>query len=353
VYDSPVRKLNIQFSYNKTFKKGSTYPSGGSWTESFRPDYTLSVWPHGLSDDEAKAQELAETQELIVHVHFDAKYRIEKLSSIISSLEQTDEEVIGKETSYKRDDLIKMHAYRDAIRRTAGAYIIYPGDNSIQKRGFHELIPGLGAFTLRPSSNKSGEDAIKDFLSQILQHFLNRASQRERYSFKTFDTHKEPPKNVISEPIPEAIGENRALIPDETIVLVGYYKGKSHLDWITDNELYNVRTGTGRGALSLDLNLISASYLVLHTTGEETTSKIFKIIKNHHKVYSAEDMKGLNYPNPGYDHYIVSMLDGKSESEFKEKQWDLKKLRGFNKRTVRYVPFYVTLSELMAVVVKT
>ena len=44
-----------------------------------------------------------------------------------------------------------MHAYKDAIRRTGGAYILYPGtDNQNPLKGFHEIIPGLGAFAIRP-----------------------------------------------------------------------------------------------------------------------------------------------------------------------------------------------------------
>ena len=50
-----------------------------------------------------------------------------------------------------------MHAYRDAIRRTAGAYVLYPGNDGDDKRfeefdhrGFHEVLPGLGAFAIRP-----------------------------------------------------------------------------------------------------------------------------------------------------------------------------------------------------------
>ena len=40
-----------------------------------------------------------------------------------------------------------MHAYKDAIRRTGGAYILYPGESEEwRKIGFHEVIPGLGAF---------------------------------------------------------------------------------------------------------------------------------------------------------------------------------------------------------------
>ncbi len=52
----------------------------------------------------------------------------------------------------KEPTCLKMHAYRDAIRRTAGAYVLYPGDDQPKtKKGFHEIIPGLGAFAIRPS----------------------------------------------------------------------------------------------------------------------------------------------------------------------------------------------------------
>lgn len=38
-----------------------------------RPDYTLSLWPGNISEAEA------EEQELITHIHFDAKYRLNKV----------------------------------------------------------------------------------------------------------------------------------------------------------------------------------------------------------------------------------------------------------------------------------
>ena len=50
-----------------------------------------------------------------------------------------------------------MHAYRDAIRRSAGAYVIYPGDE--ERTPFmehHEVLPGLGAFPLRPGATGAG-----------------------------------------------------------------------------------------------------------------------------------------------------------------------------------------------------
>ena len=48
-----------------------------------------------------------------------------------------------------------MHAYRDAVRRTAGAYVLYPGKPGDGQKfaGFHEVLPGLGAFAIRPDKN--------------------------------------------------------------------------------------------------------------------------------------------------------------------------------------------------------
>ncbi len=138
IYESATRKLEIEFSYNRTFIGANDYPKAGSWTRSMRPDYTLSIWPHGID------AETAETQELIVHVHFDAKYKVEKLNEILGDdkdlLVEKEDQRKGK---YKRADLLKMHTYKDAIRRTAGAYVLYPGtDKLYRKSGFHELIPG-------------------------------------------------------------------------------------------------------------------------------------------------------------------------------------------------------------------
>ena len=66
-----------------------------------------------------------------------------------------------------------MHAYKDAIRRTGGAYVLYPGDKSINKKGFHEIIPGLGAFAIKPKQGDNGTAELKDFIYKIIDHFNN------------------------------------------------------------------------------------------------------------------------------------------------------------------------------------
>ena len=69
-YLSKERELSIQFTYNKTFSSSKEISSEGSWTLQMAPDYTLSIWPKALS------KKSAEKEEQIVHIHFDAKYKV-------------------------------------------------------------------------------------------------------------------------------------------------------------------------------------------------------------------------------------------------------------------------------------
>ena len=161
VYSGAGRRLCVEFSYNRTFGVAKEYPAQGSWSRQMRPDYTLSLWPDGFSQDEA------EEQELITHVHFDAKYKVDSLVKLFGKEDESldDEKVAQRAGNYKRADLLKMHAYRDAIRRSAGAYVLYPGSEKEQSpfRGFHELLPGLGAFPLRPNQVDDGSSALARF----------------------------------------------------------------------------------------------------------------------------------------------------------------------------------------------
>ena len=205
VYRTATRLLKVRLYYNRTFSTSEQLDKSGSWTTAMRPDYTLSIWPGNIEEDEA------EEQDLIVHIHFDAKY---KLNSILLnekdpdethtfSEEDTDlseEELIMNQEKqeeekgiYKRVDLLKMHAYKDAIRRTSGAYILYPGSENKKLKGFHEILPGLGAFCLSPNSIEKDSKEIEHFLHDILTHMLNRASQRERISYHTYEIYKTEP----------------------------------------------------------------------------------------------------------------------------------------------------------------
>ncbi|WP_277633078.1 DUF2357 domain-containing protein [Avrilella dinanensis] len=346
VYDSGSRKLNIRFNYNRSFIGKKTYPDSGSWTTTLRPDYTLSFWPFGISETEA------EKQELIVHVHFDAKYKIANLTEFIerSTAKDLDEEKTeNRKGIYKNADLLKMHAYKDAIRRTGGAYVLYPGDKSINQKGFHEIIPGLGAFPVKPSKTDSGIGELKAFILEIIEHFINRASQREKIAYRTFDIYKNPPEseNVVKEPLPEPYNTNRDLIPDDTFILVGYYNSPEQYNWIQQKGLYNFRMGSGTGSLILDKETVSSKYLLLHTIGDTDSGDLWKIVSKGPKVYSKADLIRKGYPSPSQDNYLVIQIEPVTDSEFENVSWNFRNLENYSTGRASAFPFTTSLTELM------
>lgn len=350
VFETDSRKLNIQFNYNRSFSGKKKYPDSGSWTTTLRPDYTLSFWPCGISEKEA------ERQELIVHIHFDAKYKIANLTDFIeqNTVKDLDEEKTeNKKGIYKNADLIKMHAYKDAIRRTGGAYVLYPGDKSLNRKGFHEIIPGLGAFPVRPSKNDSGIGELKAFILEIIEHFVNRASQRERIAFRTYDVYKTQPLkgNEVNEALPEPYGDNRNLIPDDTYVLVAFYKDNAHLQWILKSKLYNARADSKQGSLRLGPGEAGAKYLLLHSNGETKTNRLLKITETGPRVFSKKTLIDKGYPSiPSQDYYLVYKVKEVLDVGLLNKKWQITRLDKHKQGRGSALPFSVTMTELMKVV---
>lgn len=345
------RKLNVKFSYNQTFKGNKKHASKvqGSYTKNMYPDYTLSFWPEEITE------EIAEAEELIVHIHFDAKYKVNYSGKIDDTREQ--EEESERKGVYKNVDLFKMHAYKDAIRRTGGAYILYPGNNHKDiKRGFHEIIPGLGAFAIRPNITNNGSEELSEFIDKIIDHLLNRASQRENIASKTYEITKDGKSNSLYEPIPEYI-DGKKLIPDETYVLVGFSKNKARLDWYNENSKYNFRMNDEKGSLLFSPKVVNAKFLLLREGGKSQASILYKL-KEGIRVFSKEYLKELKHPDAEKDHYLVYEFDRESDElkVFEGVKWDFKDLdeykktiSGKNFRSAAGEPFTVSLTELMKV----
>ena len=179
--DGRYRELSIAFSYNRTF---SAKEQKESWTLPMRPDYTLSFRPKGTSELEAIANDL------ITYVHFDAKYKFDEMVEELREFSEDTEDAVNAESQeaksvrdVKRIDILKMHAYRDAIRRTGGAYVLYPGNASrMPSKMYNEILPGLGAFPLSPSVDASAE--IERFLADVATHLCDRITKWEEYNFQ-------------------------------------------------------------------------------------------------------------------------------------------------------------------------
>lgn len=361
-YKSAARDLHIRFFYNRTFGHSSNHHKRGSWTTTMRPDYTLSIWTGSITEAEA------EEQNTIVHIHFDAKYRVDHIQLLDeydyqeSDRDEYDEllaaalneakqqEQIGV---YKRADLLKMHAYNDAIRRTGGSYVLYPGTTERNLKGFHEIIPGLGAFPISPNSFEQDAVALKRFIDDLVGHFLNRVSQRETMAYYDYEVHHTAPVTTLREAMPEPYGERRHLIPNKTNVLIGYCKNQEHMEWVLRNKCYNTRTGTTAGSLRLTEAITTAQYLLLHNENDKM-QLMLRLDGKGARVMSKEDLQ-RRAPKGDYTltrpYYIVfDLQDNEVETEFKDVAWDLAKMRSdglLGDNRMSGVPVGISLATLM------
>lgn len=339
------RVLNVAFYYNRTFSKISDEKDpihkAGSWTMPMRPDYTLSLWPGEITQEEA------EREELIVHIHFDAKYRLDKVLLDNNDFDVGEEKRQQELGVYKRADLLKMHAYKDAIRRTSGAYVLYPGTENKEIHGFHEIVPGLGAFSIRPGHWQQDSFYLKQFLAEVKANLMDRTSQRERMSYHQFDIHQKPNESMLMENVPEPVGDNRNFLPSEASVIVAFYKDQQHLNWILENHLYNMRAGFDKGSISLENDIINARYILLYNDKDAT--RLIRRRKEGPKVYTRSQLINMGYPQymksasnevdterekkEANRIYLLLKLykDNSCEKELQQYTWDIKDLVGLNR----------------------
>ncbi len=189
------RNLTADLYFNREFLVSSRPDS--SWTRAMRPDCSLRLRPDGLAGGIA-------ADELAVWLHFDAKYRVEFVDEQFAPPDELDgtraaeAEAVERLARSKREDLLKMHAYRDAIRRSAGAYVIYPGDEQRTRswsttRCCRDSVPFR--CVLAPAG-AVGTAALDRFLAEVIDHVADRATQHERSRFWRTVIHRDSPGAV-------------------------------------------------------------------------------------------------------------------------------------------------------------
>ena len=299
--ESAGRRLHAEFHFNRRFAHTNEPMKAGTWSRGAQPDYTISIWPADFSAAEAEAKEL------MVHVHFDAKYRVERVQEVLGS-DDDDSAFVKKpdnaappRTMAKYDDLLKMHAYRDAIRRTAGAYVIYPGNpnDGRQFKGFHEILPGLGAFAVRPSVEGSAEGiaAVSTFLDEVIDHLANRTTARERVSFHVEEAYQMKDEAVPHRPmrLPESdvYGKAyRALPPAEHMVLVAWYRTPNQLALArSENGFTFVRLGRRQGAFHIHPNLARVRHVLLRTEDSDVAVGLLELREPGLRVFTRRQLR--------------------------------------------------------------
>ena len=197
-------------------------------------------------------------------------------------------------------------------------------------------------------NGRDGEP-LKSFIIEVTQHLLNRASQRDRLTYHTFDILKGKSDDKIFERIPEIYEGKRVIHPAETYILIGYCKSEEHSEWIDRNGLYNFRMNTVRGSLRLEPEVTAASYILFHSEGGLISRNIRRIIKKGPRVLSKESIINLGYPSPGNDYYLVYEIEKGIEEAFNNQQWDISKLEKYQSGRTSGIPVAVSLLELMKV----
>jgi len=329
-FSGQSRRLNARFAYNRRFEVTQDRHAGGSWTRRLHPDYTLTFWPEDLNEAEA------ERQELLVHVHFDAKYRVEDIEGLFGTeaADDADDEVEG---NYKRQDLLKMHAYRDAIKRSQGAYVLYPGraNAAVKLKGFHEILPGLGAFGVAPDEYGAaqGLESLANFLDEVLAHLGNRTTAQERVSYHIAESYtlKEEPVQygslVLSER-DELSDTTRALPPSEHHVVVAWFENDEQLKWTMKTGFAVVRLGDRRGTWHVPPEFASARHVLLHTHKSQVANGLLalKERKPGYKVFTADDLKAKGYPGSASGD-IYAIFEVVPDLAFEAQCWDGAKLQ--------------------------
>ena len=297
------RTILLELWFNRTFSAGPG--SAPSWSKEMRPDCSLRLRPDrtpGVGVDD-------------VWVHFDAKYRVDALTEIFGKGEEPREseaEQAQPSLYAKRDDLLKMHAYRDAIHRSAGAYVLYPGDSDEQCKKYHELLPGLGAFGLRPSSDGGaiGAKSLTMFLNDVISHVASQVTQHERSRFwerRSFSGV--PPARTIVPAVPFLTEP-----PADTRILLGYVKNAEHRAWVERTGLYNLRADSRRGSVNLDSGELAASLILLY--GDDRESVSFYRVIDRPVLKTREAMIAVGYLQPkGRIYYCLPVAAIPAEEE--------------------------------------
>lgn len=323
-FEGSSRKLNVRFSYNKRFGPTKERAVGGSWTRALHPDYTLTFWPEGIDEEKA------ERDELLVHVHFDAKYRVENVEGLFGS-ENSDDVDDETDGNYKRQDLLKMHAYRDAIKRSQGAYVLYPGRASkpVRFEGFHEILPGLGAFGVVPdeTGRAQGMDRLSVFLDATLAHLCDRTTAQERSVFHLMEAYRIKTASAgAGLPLQEMdVFDDgyRALPPAEHMIAVAWDYEESQLAWTRTNQLAVVRLGAASDSWRVQADMSAVRHLMMRSRIASPVGGLWRLRRPGYRLMNDADLTAIGYPAPALGE-VHAVFDVATSPDWADVVWSPK-----------------------------
>lgn len=183
--------VDVHLFYNRTFRRRqhADWYRSGSYSADFRPDYSVLLLPRSAGREHEGHW-----------IHFDAKYRLDlnkwKAEVAPSSGRRTaGQRSAAADTSFKRENLDEMHAYRDALLGSRGAYLLYPASDApsdvfTRRPGAYasreaSLLPGVGAFPLRPAQGGVDSTQLEAFLRGAVERIADATFYQEETGLST------------------------------------------------------------------------------------------------------------------------------------------------------------------------
>ncbi|HNE10935.1 MAG TPA: DUF2357 domain-containing protein [Leptospiraceae bacterium] len=313
IFIDRIRKLRIHFYYNRTFTKPADKSNSleGSYSRTFRPDYSIVIMPLVENLDSRAIEEEAIKNGTIAYLHFDAKYRLDRLEELFSKEETNPEAILEekrfeKSIIYKNGDLYKMHAYNEAIRKSIGSYIIYPGDTKYEYKKYYEILPGVGAF---PMSPKKSDEEIRAFLQDIFDHQASRFTQSYRISYFTHDTLKNYIGDVLKHSYTQ-YPDKESLPPEDIYTLVGYIR-KEEIEFVKQNQVFFFHAIRDDKVIQQDKDLFKCSFFVGFANVREVLPWYAKIksisLKKREEILPFRNPNTT--PTQGVSHYYLVELE--------------------------------------------
>jgi predicted component of viral defense system (DUF524 family) len=292
------RRLGVTLFFNRAFRVTED-DADGSWSRPMVPDASVVIRP---LDGRTRVEH---ERDLDVWLHFDAKYKLDWNSSQFEKVRPDSEEETALEDEEverhgvsRRDDLLKMHAYRDAIRRSAGAYVLFPGSlTPATFREYVELLPGLGAFPLRPG-DESGLPVLRRFVGDVLLHAADQATAEERNRFWQARIFQGPS------------GSGRDAVtfldrpPADTPVLICWIPDDDHWRWTDGTDQYVVRLPRADNRLPFRAEELAAPLILLAGAGR---AAVFER-RSAWSIVDDQDLRLLQHPTPSLGPGLLCQL---------------------------------------------
>ena len=157
--------INIKYEgeVNLWFNKYCSGSSGNQPGEYFSPHENIGEsYSHNLIPDII----ISKGKNLLI---LDAKYKGKGRSGVFYG-----ENEQGDISSWKDEDIDKMHTYCEAIRNVVGAFILYPGEKAVMYPGHDakSLYEGVGALPLKPMTGAVPVRKHIDDIRQIIGEFI-------------------------------------------------------------------------------------------------------------------------------------------------------------------------------------